>query len=186
MRAILHHETARPPLLRRMRCPVAARRACGASNEPARNSARLRCDGQAGASSGGICRDCKTLSAVTTETDGPLMRPVVPHAPQQLDARIGATCRAVPERRTRCGQRWGGHVAKELGDGSSFTSVARRARETPSVRSGGPRDLDAMEQHARLTRTTATRWRPDRHATGPVVLADGGRVFGETATSRRA
>jgi class 3 adenylate cyclase/tetratricopeptide (TPR) repeat protein len=82
-------------------------------------------------------------------------------------------------------ERWGGHVAKNLGDGLLVYFGWPDAREDDPERAmrAGLAILDAMEPvNARLTAGDGTRLavRVGMH-TGPVVIADGGEVFGETA-----
>jgi class 3 adenylate cyclase len=81
-------------------------------------------------------------------------------------------------------ERWGGHVAKELGDGLLVYFGWPDAREDDPERAirAGLAILDAMEPvNARLTAGDGTRLavRIGMH-TGLVVIADGGEVFGET------
>ncbi|MGH7893717.1 MAG: double zinc ribbon domain-containing protein [Candidatus Binatia bacterium] len=81
--------------------------------------------------------------------------------------------------------RWGGHVAKEMGDGLLVYFGWPDAREDDPERAirAGLAILDAMGPvNARLAAGDGTRLavRIGMH-TGPVVIADGGEVFGETA-----
>jgi class 3 adenylate cyclase len=81
-------------------------------------------------------------------------------------------------------ERWGGHVAKELGDGLLVYFGWPDAREDDPERAirAGLAVLDAMAPvNARLAAGDGTRLavRVGMH-TGPVVIADGGEVFGET------
>jgi class 3 adenylate cyclase/predicted ATPase len=81
-------------------------------------------------------------------------------------------------------ERWGGHVAKELGDGLLVYFGWPDAREDDPERAirAGLAILDAMEPvNAKLSAGDGTRLavRVGMH-TGPVVIADGGEVFGET------
>jgi class 3 adenylate cyclase/tetratricopeptide (TPR) repeat protein len=104
---------------------------------------------------------------------------------QQLDAeewrdvvvRYQATARTAIER-------WGGHVAKELGDGLLVYFGWPTAREDDPERAirAGLAILDAMVPlNAQLAADDGTPLavRIGTH-TGPVVIADGGEVFGET------
>src|SRR5262249_6839810 len=80
--------------------------------------------------------------------------------------------------------RFGGHVAKELGDGLLIYFGWPTARENDPERAirAGLASLDAMGPlNARLVGGDGTRLavRIGIH-TGPVVIADGGEVFGET------
>ena len=82
-------------------------------------------------------------------------------------------------------ERWGGHVAKELGDGLLVYFGWPDAREDDPERAirAGLAILDAMEPvNAKQSASDGTRLavRVGMH-TGPVVIADGGEVFGETA-----
>src|SRR6516164_9404033 len=82
-------------------------------------------------------------------------------------------------------ERWGGHVAKELGDGLLVYFGWPDAREDDPERAirAGLAILDAMEPvNAKLAAGDGTRLavRVGMH-TGPVVIADGSEVFGETA-----
>jgi class 3 adenylate cyclase len=81
-------------------------------------------------------------------------------------------------------ERWGGHVAKELGDGLLVYFGWPTAREDDPERAirAGIAILDAMGPlNAQLAGGDGTRLavRIGMH-TGPVVIADGGEVFGET------
>ena len=81
-------------------------------------------------------------------------------------------------------ERWGGHVAKELGDGLLVYFGWPDAREDDPERAirAGLAILDAMEPvNAKLAAGDGTRLavRVGMH-TGPVVIADGSEVFGET------
>src|SRR5262245_11440018 len=81
--------------------------------------------------------------------------------------------------------RWGGHVAKTLGDGLLVYFGWPNAREDDPERAvrAGLAMLDAMAPlDATLGAGDGTRLavRSGLH-TGPVVIADGGEVFGETA-----
>jgi class 3 adenylate cyclase len=97
-------------------------------------------------------------------------------------------------------ERWGGHVAKELGDGLLVYFGWPDAREDDperAIRAGldvvdGVRGLGVRglgEESGPLTPNPVTpnplHVRVGMH-TGPVVIADGGEVFGETANTRRA
>ena len=80
--------------------------------------------------------------------------------------------------------RWGGHVAKEMGDGLLVYFGWPDAREDAAERAvrAGLAVLDDMAPvNARLAADGGTRLqlRIGMH-TGPVVIADGGDVFGET------
>jgi len=80
-------------------------------------------------------------------------------------------------------ERWGGHVAKELGDGLLVYFGWPDAREDDPERAirAGLAILDAMEPvNAKLSDGARLAVRIGMH-TGPVVIADGGEVFGETA-----
>ena len=81
--------------------------------------------------------------------------------------------------------RFGGYVAKNLGDGLPSTSAGpRRARTTPSERF-----VPGLRSWTRWCHSTHTLAADDGTRlevrigvhTGPVVIADGGEVFGETA-----
>jgi class 3 adenylate cyclase/tetratricopeptide (TPR) repeat protein/energy-coupling factor transporter ATP-binding protein EcfA2 len=81
--------------------------------------------------------------------------------------------------------RWGGHVARHLGDGLLIYFGWPTAREDDPERAvrAGLAILDAMAPlSATLSAGSGTRLavRIGMH-TGPVVIADGGEVFGETA-----
>jgi class 3 adenylate cyclase/tetratricopeptide (TPR) repeat protein len=81
-------------------------------------------------------------------------------------------------------ERWGGHVAKELGDGLLVYFGWPDAREDDPERAirAGLAILDAMVPvNAKLAAGDGTQLavRVGMH-TGPVVIADGGEVFGET------
>jgi len=81
-------------------------------------------------------------------------------------------------------ERWGGRVAKELGDGLLVYFGWPDAREDDPGRAirAGLAILDAMEPvNAQLSACDGTRLavRVGMH-TGPVVIADGGEVFGKT------
>ena len=81
-------------------------------------------------------------------------------------------------------EHWGGHVAKELGDGLLVYFGWPDAREDDPERAirAGLAILDAMEPvNTKLAAGDGTRLavRVGMH-TGPVVVADGGEVFGET------
>jgi class 3 adenylate cyclase/tetratricopeptide (TPR) repeat protein len=81
-------------------------------------------------------------------------------------------------------ERWGGHVAKELGDGLLVYFGWPDAREDDPERAirAGLAILDAMEPvNVKLSAADGTRLavRVGMH-TGPVVIADGGEVFGDT------
>jgi class 3 adenylate cyclase/tetratricopeptide (TPR) repeat protein len=80
--------------------------------------------------------------------------------------------------------RWGGHVAKEMGDGLLVYFGWPTAREDDPERAirAGLAILDAMAPvNAKLAAGDGTQLavRVGMH-TGPVVIADGGEVFGET------
>src|SRR5215468_5624460 len=80
-------------------------------------------------------------------------------------------------------ERLGGHVAKELGDGLLVYFGWPDAREDDPERAirAGLGILDAMAPvNAKLSAGTRLAVRVGMH-TGPVVIADGGEVFGETA-----
>src|SRR5262249_61662601 len=81
-------------------------------------------------------------------------------------------------------ERWGGHVAKELGDGVLVYFGWPTAREDDPERAirAGLAIVDAMAPlNTQVAAGGGTRLavRIGMH-TGPVVIADGGEVFGET------
>src|SRR5438552_98008 len=104
---------------------------------------------------------------------------------QQLDAEEVRYVVAQYQKAARAAvERWGGHVAKELGDGLLVYFGWPDAREDDPERAirAGLAILDAMEPvNAQLSAGDGTRLavRVGMH-TGPVVIADGGEVFGET------
>ena len=105
---------------------------------------------------------------------------------QQLDAEEWRDVVGQHQRTARIAvERWGGHVAKELGDGLLVYFGWPDAREDDPERAirAGLAILAAMEPaNARLRASEGTPLavRVGIHA-GPVVIADGGEVFGETA-----
>jgi class 3 adenylate cyclase/tetratricopeptide (TPR) repeat protein len=104
---------------------------------------------------------------------------------QQLDAEEVRYVVAQYQKAARTAvERWGGHVAKELGDGLLVYFGWPDAREDDPERAvrAGLAILDAMAPvNAKLSAGDGTRLavRVGMH-TGPVVIADGGEVFGET------
>jgi class 3 adenylate cyclase/predicted ATPase len=104
---------------------------------------------------------------------------------QQLDAEEVRYVVAQYQKAARAAvERWGGHVAKELGDGLLVYFGWPDAREDDPERAirAGLAILDAMAPvNAKLAAGDGTRLavRVGMH-TGPVVIADGGEVFGET------
>jgi class 3 adenylate cyclase/tetratricopeptide (TPR) repeat protein len=104
---------------------------------------------------------------------------------QQLDAEEVRYVVAQYQKAARVAvERWGGHVAKELGDGLLVYFGWPDAREDDPERAirAGLAILDAMGPvNAKLAAGDGTRLavRVGMH-TGPVVIADGGEVFGET------
>src|SRR6185295_8859043 len=104
---------------------------------------------------------------------------------QQLDAEEVRYVVAQYQKAARTAvERWGGHVAKELGDGLLVYFGWPDAREDDPERAirAGLAILDAMGPvNAKLAAGDGTRLavRVGMH-TGPVVIADGGEVFGET------
>jgi class 3 adenylate cyclase/tetratricopeptide (TPR) repeat protein len=105
---------------------------------------------------------------------------------QQLDAEDWRDVVGQYQKAARAAvERWGGRVAKEFGDGLLAYFGWPDAREDDPERAirAGLAILDAMEPvNARLAAGDGTRLavRIGIH-TGPVVIADGGEVFGETA-----
>ena len=105
---------------------------------------------------------------------------------QQLDAEEWRYVVAQYQKAVRAAVgRWGGHVAKEMGDGLLVYFGWPDAREDDPERAirAGLAILDAMAPvNAKLAAGDGTRLavRIGMH-TGPVVIADGGEIFGETA-----
>jgi class 3 adenylate cyclase/predicted ATPase len=111
---------------------------------------------------------------------------------QQLDAEEWRDVIAQYQQAARVAvERWGGHVAKNLGDGLLIYfgwPVAREDDPERAVRAGlaiieqvagvGSQASDPNTQHPAPHTRLAVR--VGLH-TGPVVIADGGEVFGETA-----
>jgi class 3 adenylate cyclase/predicted ATPase len=164
--------------------------ACGASNEPGEKfcggcGARLEAPvpGKAPASA----EAATALSAGERRQLTVLFCDLVGSTPlsQQLDAEDWRDVVAQYQKTARAAvERWGGYVAKELGDGLLVYFGWPDAREDDPERAirAGLAILDAMQPvNAKLSAGDGTRLavRVGMH-TGPVVIADGGEVFGET------
>src|SRR5262245_31752797 len=186
-----HHNRSERRFCAECGAPLAAScGACGASNEPGEKfcggcGARLEAPvpGKAPAAA----EAATALSAGERRQLTVLFCDLVGSTPlsQQLDAEDWRDVVGQYQKAARAAvERWGGHVAKELGDGLLVYFGWPDAREDDPERAirAGLAILDAMEPvNAKLSAGDGTRLalRVGMH-TGPVVIADGGEVFGET------
>src|SRR5262245_4409327 len=172
---------------------VATCAACGASNEPGEKfcggcGARIGAPAPAAGMAPASGETEAALPAGERRQLTVLFCDLVGSTPlsQQLDAEECRYIVAQYQKTARTAvERWGGHVAKEMGDGLLVYFGWPTAREDDPERAirAGLAILDAMGPlNAQLATGDGTHLavRIGMH-TGPVVIADGGEVFGETA-----